>query len=167
MRPPDGFRQHPIHLTIWVSETADIWHINRGYCTPTCMKIGYLSVAANGTRYYVHRLVAETFLPFSKELRLTVNHKDGNKLNNHISNLEFLTLKENIQHAWKSGLYRPRSGVENYHAILTKAQVLEIRRLLDSGLSQRKIAKMFNISRGPVDRIHRKLGGYMKEFENL
>lgn len=49
----------------------------------------------------VHRLVAVAFFGQSN---LCVNHKDGNKLNNNIDNLEYVTLKENIQHAWRTGL---------------------------------------------------------------
>ena len=53
----------------------------------------------------VARLVAFTF--YSEDINnheLTVNHKDGNRLNNKLENLELITLKENIQHAFRTGL---------------------------------------------------------------
>ena len=51
----------------------------------------------------VHRLVAEAFIE-NKFNKLTVNHLDANKLNNNITNLQWVTQKQNIQHAWKNFL---------------------------------------------------------------
>jgi hypothetical protein len=57
----------------------------------------------NGKRkyklYYIHRLVAQTFIP-NPDSKATVNHIDGNKYNNSIENLEWATYKENTQHAY-------------------------------------------------------------------
>lgn len=71
------------------------------------MKIGYsiVTLSKNGKSYkeYIHRLVAKTFLsnPLNKEY---VNHKDGNKQNNCVSNLEWCTPSENNYHAFQTGL---------------------------------------------------------------
>lgn len=60
-------------------------------------------------RIAVHRLVAMTYLEPPKQDQVWVNHKDGNKSNNHYLNLEWTTISENIQHAVDTGLIsRPR-----------------------------------------------------------
>ena len=64
-----------------------------------------VSLYKNGKRksYLVHRLVAFAFIE-NKESKPDINHKDGNPLNNDVSNLEWCTKSENMQHAIKSGL---------------------------------------------------------------
>ena len=65
----------------------------------------------NGRRksYQIHRLVAITYIPNPNGLP-QVNHKDGNSLNNHVSNLEWVTQSENMQHGIKLGLIDKMSG---------------------------------------------------------
>lgn len=68
----------------------------------------YVSLSKDGLHQSVtvHRLVAKTFHPISLFENAQVNHKDGNKLNNHYLNLEWCTAKENIQHAVRTGLMK-------------------------------------------------------------
>jgi hypothetical protein len=66
-------------------------------------------------RFLIHRLVLLLFgeLPKNKDQN-DVNHIDGNRLNNHISNLEWNTDSENIKHAFRLGLNKPHFGVNNH-----------------------------------------------------
>ncbi len=89
--------------------------LGRGYyriITNRIMRIhknnyGYekISLSKNGKdkECSVHGLVAKTFLT-NPENKRTINHIDGNKVNNHVSNLEYATDKENIAHAIRTGL---------------------------------------------------------------
>ena len=65
---------------------------------------GYLRVKMNSKSYEIHRIVAKFFIGERPE-GLCVNHIDGNKLNNKPSNLEYITISENVKHAISSGLH--------------------------------------------------------------
>lgn len=83
----------------------------------SCKKRGYKQVKF-GSNYVrksvlVHRLVAETFIPLV-EGKNFVNHKDGNKLNNNVSNLEWCTMKENAIHSVQTGLWRKGIRIKPY-----------------------------------------------------
>ena len=71
-----------------------------GYLQVSLSKLGKTKIIM------VHRLVAKTFVENKSEDCIAVNHKDGNKTNNHASNLEWVTYSENQKHAYKNGLNR-------------------------------------------------------------
>ena len=70
------------------------------------------SINRKRKQFYVHRLIAEYFIPNPNNLP-QVNHIDGNKLNNSLDNLEWVTVQENVIHAYKNGLINFRYG-ENH-----------------------------------------------------
>lgn len=77
----------------------------------------------------VHRLVAQAFIP-NPENKPEVNHKDGNKENNDISNLEWNTSKENTNHAIKTGL-RINSGEKFHSSKMSEKEIHKICKLLE------------------------------------
>ncbi len=103
----------------------------------------------------VHRLIGQTFLSKGSD-DTCLNHKDGNKLNNNVNNLEWTTFKKNIQHAWSIGLCSSilRLGEKNGQAKFKECEVLEIRRLYSTDqFSQRLLAKMFKTGKTSISHI--------------
>ena len=90
---------------------------------------GYLKVSfyiyGKYKRLFVHRMVMQTFKPVENMENLQVNHIDCNKLNNHIDNLEWCTLQENMAHAWQNGLCKNSIGTGDnaHHKKLTEEKV--------------------------------------------
>jgi hypothetical protein len=94
--------------------------------------------------FKVHRLVAHHFIG---ESDLAINHKDMNKENNHVDNLEYTTLAENNYHARRNRKWNTDaiSGENHYGSKLTKSDVLKIKKL-KGNLSSCKVAKIFKVS---------------------
>ena len=72
------------------------------------------SINRKRKQFYVHRLIAEYFIPNPDNLP-QVNHIDGNKLNNSLDNLEWVTVQDNVIHAYKNGLINHISGKEHFN----------------------------------------------------
>lgn len=115
----------------------------------------YLSVEVYHKYYFVHRLVAKAFIP-NPENKPEVNHLDGDKTNNLVDNLEWVTGSENMLHSFrvlgtvdKGGRVK---GVENKK---TTPLYDKIQKLLETTyLSKQDIASICNVSYCVVKRIH-------------
>jgi len=95
----------------------------------------------------LHRLVLETFTSFQKGKE--VNHADGKKGNNQLSNLEWVTRSQNHLHAVKLGLRGRPVGNPKY----SEEKIEELRRLRKSGLFIREISKKLDIPMSTVTHI--------------
>lgn len=120
-------------------------------------KQGYLTVglSCNGIRrtFKVHRLVCISFIPNEKNLP-QVNHINGIKDDNNISNLEWCSSRDNSKHSYDMGLQDKMFGESNGRSKLKESCVVKIRSLLnDNDLTQKEIANMFNISNSQVSAI--------------
>lgn len=118
---------------------------------PSKNKLGYLIVNlyrdGKYKSYYVHRLVAEAFITKPENQESEVNHKDLDKTNNIVSNLEWVTHRDNLRHAVDSGVVMGCPGEKSHHAKLTNDEVIEIRNMFVSGVYKiATIADMFNVS---------------------
>lgn len=100
--------------------------------------------------YKIHRLVALAFIP-NNENKKEVNHIDGNKLNNHVENLEWCTRQENIEHCILNKLQKPFKGEEIGNSKLLEFQVIEIRNKFKPRVySRAKLAKEYNVSEATI-----------------
>ena len=93
----------------------------------------------------VHRLVAEAFLPNPKNSRF-VNHIDANKSNNEVSNLEWVTFQENMDHAKEHNLFNSPKGSNHHKATITEDTVRAMRKLYAEGNhTQKQISEEFSV----------------------
>ena len=121
---------------------------NNSILKPGISKAGYARVVLcnDGTKRNipVHRIVAEAFIP-NPENKPQVNHKDGNKLNNDVSNLEWCTASENVQHSFDVLGHERQNGGMNK---LSQEQVEFLRIKAANGelTTYTEFAKMFNVS---------------------
>lgn len=106
-------------------------------------------------KFFIHRLVLQTFKPVEDMDKLQVNHIDGDKQNNHVDNLEWCTQSENQKHAYKHGL-NSNKGEHNPSCRLTEKQVIEIADLLIKSVPMSEIARRYGISKSAVASIREK-----------
>lgn len=100
----------------------------------------------------VHRLVAQAYIP-NPENKNTVNHEDGDKTNNNVNNLSWMTMCENNQHAYRTGL-KNNTGVHHPLSILSEKDVIMIRLLYKTGIySQRALSRIFKTSKSNISLI--------------
>lgn len=119
----------------------------------------YLNGSYSGKRIMIHRVVAKVFLA-NPENKSCVNHIDGNKLNNAVENLEWCTIKENSEHANRTGLNKItdlfREKSKEACRKLSQNDIIDILDMnLKQGLKYPKIAEIKGISFGTVGKICR------------
>ena len=119
---------------------------------------GYVHFPHKGKAVYVHRVIAQYFvpqpcLPLPKGDKIIVNHIDGNKKNNNYENLEWVTYSQNTRHAYETGLEKIMSG-ENHHAHkLTIQDIKFIRehyKKRDKNYSSGALGKMFDVDSSTI-----------------
>lgn len=137
-----------------INRFGEIWsEVHSRFLTPK-FRNGYpifeFYVSGIRKRLYIHRILAELFIP-NPDNKAEVNHIDGNKTNNSLINLEWATHQENLQHAHRTGLIKnlPR-GERSHFAKLTESQVREIKR---SVRSARTLAQVYGIAHQNIQKI--------------
>ena len=139
--------------TYYISEQGKIYNRKtKRFLKGSLDKNGYLRFKLNGKNVSIHRMVLETFKPIENMNLLEVNHKDGNKLNNHLDNLEWVTHRQNMEHTIHIKLSEKCSnkGIKNGNSKLTEEQVRNIRK--DKRIYS-EIAKDYGIVKSTVSAI--------------
>lgn len=108
----------------------------------------YAMKSGKRVHHLVHRLIGMAYVSGFSE-GLTINHIDGNKLNNHPDNLEWVSVARNTQHQWEAGLVDLR-GDNNPGAKLTSKRVVYIRRLLSQGIPAHTLAIVAGVSASTI-----------------
>lgn len=141
--------------------------LRKGWMVASKDKNGYLRypmVGDNKKRkgMYAHQLVALAFLPNPKS-KPFVNHKDHDKSNNTLENLEWCTHLENIRHDWATGVRKaPPQGADNWNSKYPTSLILKIRQLYHDGHTQMDIKRLLGIPQPTISVIVRR-----KQWRNI
>lgn len=103
--------------------------------------------------FKVHRLVGLAFLPKIKN-KNEINHKDGNKMNNNVANLEWTNRSENVKHSYKTNLKKGMIQEKNGRAKLSMDKANKIRdEYISKKCTQTYLARKYNLSQPLVGRV--------------
>lgn len=140
----EHFEPHPKYPRYLVSTYGRVYDTKTGCMKIPVLRRGYLNYCINTVPKHfsnigAHRMTMQTFEPIENDKEMVVNHKDLNRLNNKIENLEWITQLENIDHAYKNGAFLV--GEDRPEAKHTNAEVEKICMLLEKGYSYKEICK--------------------------
>ena len=164
-------KQHPYYKHIFVTESGEVYSNKTGKLKKLKLHLtdnGYLDVSilvakAKSLRKRAHRIVAETYLENPNNLR-EIDHIDCNKQNNQVSNLEWVSSKENKRRARLNGLYDNTVGEKHHNSVLTEAQVHSICQCLQDGMRNKDVADLHSIHKDVVG--HIKKGDIWKQISS-
>jgi len=118
---------------------------------------GHFGFSKHGERIEKRRarLLAQAFIP-NPENKPYINHINAIRHDDRIENIEWCTQKENIQHAKRMGLLRPKRGEENGRSKLNEKQVRVIKwlKIINPKLSNKKISQIFGMKEGAICSIY-------------
>lgn len=161
---PEGFKEIPGYGgRYFINRQGDVWSTARRRLmspqTDATHPYPWVLLTEKGraqprTVYYLMRLAWMPPAPGEVGTgggRWCINHKDGDKFNSHIDNLEWVTTEENLRHAWRNGLNV--YGENSYRAQFTSDEVRQIRLRLLLGEKVKDLAAEFDASKEAIKKI--------------
>lgn len=138
-------KEHPIS-GYGISTCGKVFNKQGQEILGTVIHSGYRQVYAKVSppSGLVHRAVYETFVGEIPK-GLCINHKDGNKLNNNLNNLECVTYSENSEHAYANGLSVRIKGQDRHDSVLTDSDVLQMYELFKNGYNNDQVSDIFGV----------------------
>lgn len=146
-----------MHYPVWISEhylvypDGRVWsELNQKWLKASMSRVsGYLIFGKSVTKTVggsptLHRILAHCFKGGIPE-GMTVDHLDGDKLNNDLDNLEIVTHAENTKRAYAAGLAKGKKGQDNSGAKLTEEKAIRVFECLQNGWCNNSIAKQFDL----------------------
>lgn len=147
-------KKYPKDTNYLVTEDGKVYSkISNKFLTSTTREDGYLVIGIGECVKRLHRLVAETYIQNPQKLP-EVNHKDGIKANCHKDNLEWVTSKENKEHAWDMGLYKDIRE-DHHHAVFSDEQIHKVCKLLQDGCRNKDVAAIMGMHKDQIAHIKR------------
>jgi hypothetical protein len=137
-----------------ISDTGVVTNTKTGTIRLPVNSDGYSSIMIDKKKYYIHRLVAQCFIPNPLNLPM-VNHKDGDKTNNHVSNLEWITDLENKRHIIQ--LYKTTGRYFKQRRYFTYEEEDSLLEMIKTGWKTIDIAKHFGVDARTIRSKKRKL----------
>lgn len=139
------------------SRKFNTWRLTQGSKDKRGLyNISFRSTENINVRFFIHKFVAEHFVDKPTEDCEYIIHKDGNKTNNHFSNLLWMTHRDWIEELKRRGSFKPKQKMERKakHIKMTPAKVALLKRSLLMGKTRKKmLAKRFGITHTQLNRI--------------
>ena len=138
-----------------IDDKGNVYSVGRKrFLKPDTSGDGYarytLSTNGKTKKWFAHRLMLLSY--GIEQTGEVVNHKDGDKLNNTLNNLEWCSVSYNNSHAYMTGL-KSQNGEQNHRSKLKTKDVIEIRAMNLEGINLNTIANKYNTTRSKIYRI--------------